>query len=257
MTKTTTRPSASGDDRVSSLSSSVGPGDEELLAFALRVWSYKQWEIVSLMVHFGDRLGLYRALEDAGPMSAPELATATGLHERWVLEWLRGQAAAGLLEYSDGDYFELSPAGAAVLADEEGSLMFAGGAFGAPFEPEVIDELAEAFRSGVGLSYDRLGPNAVHRTERMLGPWARLALVPRIIPALEGVGPKLEAGARVADVGCGAGVALLAMAIAYPASKFYGFDLSEHAIASARQRMSGAGVTNVTLHHLRAEDLPA
>lgn len=257
MTKTTTSPSASEDEHVTSLSTSPRPGDEELLAFALRVWSYKQGEIVSLMVHFGDRLGLYRALVDGGPMTAAELATATGLHERWVLEWLRGQAAAGLLEYHDGDSFELSPSGAAVLADEEGSLMFAAGAFGAPFEPDVIDALAEAFRSGVGLPYDRLGPNAVHRTERMLGPWARLALVPRIIPALEGVGPKLEAGARVADVGCGAGVALLAMAIAYPGSEFYGFDLSEHAIARARQRMSEAGVTNVTLHQLRAEDLPA
>jgi len=162
MTKTTTSPSASGDERGTSLSTSPRPGDEELLAFALRVWSYKQGEIVSLMVHFGDRLGLYRALVDAGPTTAAELATVTGLHERWVLEWLRGQAAAGLLEYSDGDHFELGPAGAAVLADEKGSLMFAAGAFGEPFEPDVIDALAEAFRSGVGLPYDRLGPNAVH-----------------------------------------------------------------------------------------------
>jgi len=257
MRKATTNLNSPEGESVTRLPTFHRHGDEELLAFALRVLSYKQGEIVSLMVHFGDRLGLYRALVDAGPMTAAELATATGLHERWVLEWLRGQAAAGLLEYSDGDYFKLSPSGAAVLADEEGSLMFAAGAFGPPFEPDVIDALAEAFRSGVGLPYDRLGPNAVHRTERMLGPWARLALVARIIPALEGVGPKLEAGARVADVGCGAGVALLAMAIAYPGSEFYGFDLSEHAILRARQRMSEAGVTNVTLHQLRAEDLPA
>ncbi len=257
MKKTTTNLTPPEGEPVTRLPTFPRPDNEELLAFALRVWSYKQGEIVSLMVHFGDRLGLYRALVDAGPMTAAELATATGLHERWVLEWLRGQAAAGLLEYSDGDYFKLSPSGAAVLADEEGSLMFAAGAFGPPFEPDVIDALAEAFRSGVGLPYDRLGPNAVHRTERMLGPWARLALVARIIPALKGVGPKLEAGARVADVGCGAGVTLLAMAIAYPGSEFYGFDLSEHAILRARQRMSEAGVTNVTLHQLRAEDLPA
>lgn len=230
-------------------------GDEELLAFALRVWNYKQGEIVSLMIHFGDRLGLYRALIGVGSVTAGELASVTGLQERWVLEWLRGQAAAGLLEYHDNDRFELDACGAAVLADEEHSLMFAAGAFGAPLELDVIDGLAEAFRSGVGLPYDRLGPNAVHRTERMLGPWARLALVPHIIPALEGVGPKLEAGARVADVGCGAGVALLAMAVAYPDSEFYGFDLSEHAISRARQRMNEAGVTNVTLHQARAEDL--
>ena len=50
------------------------------------------------MIHIGDRLGLYRALTGAGPVSAAQLAEKTGLNERWLLEWLRGQAAARLLE---------------------------------------------------------------------------------------------------------------------------------------------------------------
>jgi 2-polyprenyl-3-methyl-5-hydroxy-6-metoxy-1,4-benzoquinol methylase len=229
----------------------------EVGAFALSVWGYKEGEVVSLMIHLGDRLGLYRALDGAGPVTAAELAARTGLQERWLLEWLRGQAAARLLESTDGERFELTPVGAAVLADEEGSLAFAAGAFEGGRSPEFVDDLADAFRTGVGLSYDRLGPSAAHQTERSLGPWARLALVPLIVPALEGVAAKLSSGARVADVGCGAGVALLALAGAYPASTFVGYDLSTHAIERARKKVAEAGLSNVTLEQLRAEDVPA
>ena len=98
---------------------------DALKRFSFSVWSYKQGEMVSLMIHIGDRLGLYRALNGAGPVTAAELAARTGLQERWLFEWLRGQTAARLLDYHDPDRFELTPVGAAVLADESGSLAFA------------------------------------------------------------------------------------------------------------------------------------
>ena len=257
MKKTTTNLTLPEGQPVTRFPTFPRPDDEELLTFVLRVWSYKQGEIVSLMIHFDGHLGLYRALVGVSSVTAGELITVTGLQECWVLEWLRGQATAGLLGYDDNDRFELYSCTAALLADEEHSLVFAVGAFGVPFESDVTDDgLAEAFRSGVGLPYDRLSPNAIHRSEHMLGPWARLALVPHIIiPTIEGVEPKLEAGARVVDVACGAGVVLLAMAVAYPAFGFYRFDPSEHAISRVRQRMNEAGVTNVTLHQASAEDL--
>ncbi len=230
---------------------------DEVGAYSFKVWGYKQGELVSLMIHLGDRLGLYRALDGAGPLDAAGLASKTGLQERWLLEWLRNQAAAGLLEYRGDAGFELTAVGSAVLADEEGSLSFAGGAFTEPSSPDVVGRLAEAFRTGIGLSYQELGPTAAHRTERMLGPWARLALVPTILPALDGVAAKLEAGARVADVGCGAGVALLAMAGAYPRSEFHGYDPSAHAIERAREKATQAGIDNVVLHVADGSSLPA
>ena len=225
--------------------------------FALRVWQYKQGELVSLMVHLGDRLGLYRVMAGAGPMTAEAVAHRAGAQPRWVLEWLRGQAAAGLIQCdSEATRFELTPEGAAVLAREEDSLAFAAGAFsGAAATPEVVDALAEAFRTGRGLTYDQQGPTAAHQTERMLAPWARIALVPRIIPALDGVGAKLERGARVADVGCGAGVAVRALARAYPASTFEGTDMSELAIDRARQAAAEEGLDNAVFTVARAEDL--
>jgi len=229
---------------------------DELKRFSFSVWSYKQGEMVSLMIHIGDRLGLYRAMAGSGPMGAADLANKTGLQERWLLEWLRGQAAARLLDYHDPDQFELSAAGAAVLADEQDSLSFAAGAFAGQTPPETVDKLIDAFKTGIGLSYEDLGPNAAHRTERMLGPWTRQELVPKILPALEGVVEKLHAGAVAADVGCGGGVALLAMARAYPNSVFHGFDPSNHAIERCRQKVAELGLSNVELHVAGGEALP-
>lgn len=228
---------------------------ERVGRFALSVWQFKQGEMVSLMIHFGDRLGLYRAMAGAGPISAADLSDRTGLDERWLLEWLRSQAAASLIDTVDGSTFELGPEAACVLADEGESLFFAAGAFhGCSAPPEVVDRLAEAFRTGLGLSYDDLGPSAAHSVERMLAPWVRLALVPEIIPALSGVVDRLERGARVADVGCGAGTALVAMAERFPMSSFDGYDPSEHAIARARVNVSE--FNNVSLHAAPAAGLP-
>ena len=235
--------------------SAVDPDAVNLFAF--RVWSSKQGEMVSVLIHLGDRLGLYKALDGAGPMTPSDLAAATGLHERWVREWLRGNAAAELLATDDGESFTLSPEGAAVLARESDSLLFAAGAFSGPTDPAVVEGIADAFRTGIGLSYDKLGPSGAHRTERMLGPWARLALVPKIVPALDGLQERLEAGMLVADVGCGAGVALTTLASAFPRSTFHGYELSRHALDRAEARVREAGLTNVEVFHRRAEELPA
>lgn len=239
-----------------SQSESKLPDPKEVRAFSFNVWNYKKGEIVSLMIHIGDQLGLYRALDGAGPLTAKELASRTGLQERWLLEWLRGQAAADLLEYHEADRFELSAAGSLVLANEEDSLAFAAGAFAAPMGPDIAERLVDAFRTGIGLSYQDLGPNAAHRTERMLGPWVRQALVPHIIPALGGVDEKLRAGGRAADIGCGGGLALLAMAEAYPNSEFHGYDPSSHAIDRAQAKVDEQGLANVRLQVASGEELP-
>lgn len=240
--------STSGSERI------VDP--DALKRYSFSVWNFKMGEMVSLMIHIGDRLGLYKALDGEGPMTAQDLAARTGLKERWLLEWLRGQAAARLLNYHDGDRFELSAEGSQVLADEELSLSFAAGAFSGQTPPETVDKLVDAFRTGIGLSYQDLGPNAAHRTERMLGPWTRQELVPNILPALDGVKDKLDAGAVAADVGCGGGVALMAMAAAFPNSEFHGFDPSQHAIDRCQEKVKEQGLDNVRLFVSGGESLP-
>jgi hypothetical protein len=231
------------------------PSTDDIVGVALKVWNYKMGEQVALLVHLGDELGLYRAMQGAGPLTSAELAERTGLAERLVREWLRANGAAELLVAdADGERFELTDAAAAVLADEDGSEWFAAGAFSKPFAPEVVDGMANAFRTGVGLPYDAFGAAGAHSTARSLGPWVRAALVPRLLPRLDGVVDKLEAGARVADVGCGGGVALEALARAFPRSRFAGFDPSHHACHDARVRTHG--LDNVQIHETPADDLP-
>ncbi|HIM66410.1 MAG TPA: class I SAM-dependent methyltransferase [Acidimicrobiia bacterium] len=228
--------------------------DPDLLGmYTFATWGYKQGEMVSLMIHLGHRLGIYEVLDGAGPVTAADLAERTGLHGRWLLEWLRGQAAARLLVSEDGEAFLLEPEAAAVLA-RPGERSYAAGVFSNIRPPEVVDALADAFRTGIGVTYDGQGEGAAHQTDAMLGPMARALMVPVIVPALEGVAEKLTAGARVVDVGCGAGTVLGLLAEAFPASTYVGYDPSHHAVDLAVERLSG--FDNVEVLARFGEELP-
>ena len=211
--------------------------------------------LVSAMIYLGDRLGLYQALNGAGAVTSEELARKTGLHERWIREWLHGQAAANLIDYKGEGRFALSLETAVVLADES-SPLFLGGAFCAiPQQMAVLNLLPESFKSGVGLTYDQMGPEVNRGVERLLAPWFRTQLVPSALPKLDGVVAKLHAGAKVADIGCGSGVALIEMAKAYPRSQFHGYDIAKIPLARAAENAKSAGVKNVILHDAGADPL--
>ena len=233
------------------------PDPDAVKRFSFNVWTYKMGEQVALMIHLGDRLGLYRALHGAGPQTSDQVAERAGLDERFVREWLLGQAAAKLLERHDDGRFEMSDVQAAVLADEDGSLSFAIGAFRGGTDPSGVDALVEAFRTGRGVTYEQQGTAAAAGLARMTGPWSRLALTSVILPALDGVVAKLEAGATVIDVGCGAGVTATTLAATFPASRCIGYDPSSIAIEMARTRAADAGLDNVDFVAAPAADLPA
>ena len=226
---------------------------DRLGRYTLATWGFKQGEVVSLMIHLGHRLGLYEALDGAGPVTASELAAATGYHERWLLEWLRGQAAARLLVSDDGEVFELEAEAAEVLA-RSGSRSFAAGAFAVLRPAAVVDGIAESFTTGRGLDYDGLGEDSAQHVEGMLGPMTRALLLPVVIPGLDGVADKLAAGGTVIDVGCGGGLVIEMLADAFPASRFVGYDPSERAIEMASERLVGRD--NVELHTKGGEELP-
>jgi 2-polyprenyl-3-methyl-5-hydroxy-6-metoxy-1,4-benzoquinol methylase len=229
---------------------------EALKEYAKRVFGALGGAMTSTMIFLGDRLGLYRALADAGAVTSAELAERTGLHERWLREWLHQQGAAGILEYRGEGRFALSAEGIAVLADEQHPAFGAGFFSHLPQTLGVAEQLPEAFRTGLGLPYDAFGPEGARGIERGLAPWFRALLVPMVLPQIEGLVPALEAGVRAADVGCGAGVALIEMAKAFPESEFHGYDISEFALQRAEENRAAAAVKNVAFHHAEREPLP-
>ncbi|MBV8576980.1 MAG: methyltransferase domain-containing protein [Acetobacteraceae bacterium] len=194
-------------------------------------------------IWLGDELGLYRELAGTGPQQADSVAARTGCNARLVREWLDAQAAGGLVAYDPAtDTYELSPEAALVLADE-GSPVFvarAMNALGSMFLD--VQKVAAAFRSNGALAWAEHHPCLFCGTEWFFRTGYRVYLTTQWIPALDGVEMKLRAGARVADVGCGHGASVVAMAAAYPNSTFYGFDFHPPSVETARQRAAEAGV---------------
>jgi 2-polyprenyl-3-methyl-5-hydroxy-6-metoxy-1,4-benzoquinol methylase len=206
----------------------------------------------------GDRLGLYKAMADGAPVTSADLATKTGLHERYVREWLAAQAASGYIDYdSNTNSFSLSPEQAMTFA-EEGSPAFFAGAFDI-VQATYLDEpkVAEAFRTGKGVGWHDHSKCLFAGTERFFRPGYNANLVSNWIPALEGIEDKLRAGATVADVGCGHGASTIVMAKAYPNSKFFGFDYHLPSIERATALAKEAGVQDrIRFAQATAKDFP-
>ena len=195
------------------------------------------------MIVIGDKLGLYKALAEAGPLTSAELATRTETAERYVREWLAAQAAAGYVEYQpETGTYAMTAEQAQALADEK-SPAFVAGAFeviASMFKDEP--KISEAFRSGRGVGWHEHSPCLFRGTERFFRAGYAAHLVPEWLPALDGVCEKLERGARVADVGCGHGASTIVMARAFPNSTFTGFDYHEPSVEHAREAAREAGV---------------
>ncbi|HYI35112.1 MAG TPA: class I SAM-dependent methyltransferase [Thermoleophilaceae bacterium] len=194
-------------------------------------------QISAPLTLLGGRLGLYRAMAHAGPLTAQDIADRTDCDERMVREWLANQTAGGYVTHdAAADRYELPNEHAMALADED-SPAYVMGAFdlmASIWADE--DKLAEAFRTGDGLGWHEHDHRLFSGTERFFRPGYRAHLTTEWIPALDGMEDKLEQGASVADVGCGHGASTIIMAEAYPRSTFVGFDYHEDSLKSARDR---------------------
>jgi SAM-dependent methyltransferase len=214
--------------------------------------------VSAVLIDIGDKLGLYRAMAGAGPLTPAELAERTGTNERYVREWLSNQAADGYVSYDAATRrFELPPEQALALA-EEGSPVFVPGAFqimASLFRDEA--KLLEAFRTGNGVGWHEHDAELFTGTERFFRPGYNANLVSAWIPALDGMESKLRGGGRVADVGCGLGASTILLAQGYPNSQFVGFDYHARSIELARERAAEAGVTDrVTFEVASAKEFP-
>ena len=238
------------------------PDTDALKLYSFQVFSKLEGAVTAGMIHLGDQLGLYAAMNDAGqPVSSADLAERTGLHERWVREWAHNQAAAKLITIDAEHRFGLTPEAAAVLATPEHPYYGMGMFHRLPQTMQALEHVRDSFRTGIGNDYDSHGPQGAVGIERSFEPWSNANLLPVVLPALAGVVDRLRVGASVVDVGCGAGSAVLLMAAAFPKSTFRGYDISQYALARAAekldQKLDGGGLTNASFHDPREAPMPA
>lgn len=207
--------------------------------------------------YIGDRLGLFKAMAGAGPMTSAELAKKTKLNERYVREWLRSMVAS---EYIESDpkagTYHMTEEQAFVLANED-SPMFVGGAlqFTAPSICNV-QKITEAFRHGGGISYSDMDREIHHAIERLFRPGYLNFLSKEWLGSVPGLLARLEKGAAVADIGCGRGQSTMTMAKSFPKSTIMGIDYHKPSIEHARKLATEAGIKNVEFVQAPAHDLP-
>jgi 2-polyprenyl-3-methyl-5-hydroxy-6-metoxy-1,4-benzoquinol methylase len=210
------------------------------------------------LAYIGDRLGLFRLLAAGTPMTSAQIAERAGLNERYVREWAATMAAAGYLEYRPADAtFRMSVEQALVLAREDNTFFT-----GAAFQYAVacyrqIGPLTEAFRNGGGVAFADFGPEIAEAIERLFHAGYEAWVTGQWIPAVPELQAKLEAGAEVAEVGCGGGQCIVPVAAAYANSRFTGYDVDAGSIARARAKAASAGVDKrLGFEKIAAENIP-
>ena len=223
--------------------SAMGIDEAKLEAFMGQAVSDMSAIISAPLMVIGEKLGLYKAMAHAGPLTAGEVAERSGAAERYVREWLGNQAAGGYVTYDPGsDSYTLPDEHALALADEDSPFYILGvyDSIASLYADE--DQILEAFRSGKGMGWHEHDHRLFRGTERFFRPGYRAHLVAEWIPALDGVQKKLERGAKVADVGCGHGASTIIMAEAFPNSEFFGFDYHAPSIERAHEAAKEAAV---------------
>jgi 2-polyprenyl-3-methyl-5-hydroxy-6-metoxy-1,4-benzoquinol methylase len=212
----------------------------------------------SALVYVGQKLGLFKAMAEAGPVTAAELAQKTSTNERYIREWLINQAASGYVEYdSQAQRYSLSPEQAVAMTDESSPFFVGGGFHVIKAMTHAVSRIEDHFRSGGGILWGDHDPDLFVGVERFFRPGYAAYLVASWIPALTGIEAKLKAGGKVADVGCGHGSSTIIMAQAYPNSRFWGFDNHAKSIETATERAKDAGVSDrVTFAVSNASEVP-
>ncbi len=210
------------------------------------------------LVILGERLGLYKALAEIGPATSAELAERTQLSERYEREWLSAQAAAGYVNYEPvTNRFYMAPEQIMALADED-SPVYVASAFQLTASL-YLDEpkIAEAFKTGQGVGWHEHSQCLFCGVEQFFRTGYRAHLIQEWLPALDGVVERLQAGAKVADIGCGHGASTIIMAKAFPNSRFVGLDYHQASIERAREAARDeGGPANLSFEIASAKDSP-
>jgi SAM-dependent methyltransferase len=212
-------------------------------AFGGRLMGILSGSLLSAMIDIGHRTGLFVAAAE-GPATSEELAARAGLVERYVREWLGAMVTGGIIDYDAAtDTYVLPAEHAAMLTGPTGMGPIAAAN---TVLAKHVGQVVRVFQEGGGVPFAAYAPEFTDALDAMGRGVFDTMLVADYLPLVPGLTEKLAAGARVADVACGTGHALVVLAREFPASTFVGYDLNEHAIARARAEATGAGLTNVS-----------
>lgn len=216
--------------------------------------------MASALVYIGDRNGLFKAMDGAGAVTPEDLAARTRQAPRYLREWLSAMACAGYVEYDrDSGTFTLPPEQAFCLANPDSPVFFSGLFEMLPTWFANAGKVAEAFKTGTGVPQHEYGEEFWRGFERFTRAQFLNHLTQHWIPAVDGLEGKLEAGARVADIGCGNGQAILIMAQTYPRTEFVGYDNYALAVENAQRRATKSGLSGRVRYELHdvVQGIPA
>jgi SAM-dependent methyltransferase len=223
--------------------------------FARKVFGLYTSGVLTLLVEIGYRTGLFETMAQ-GPGTSQEIADRAGLNERYVREWLAAMATGGLVEYDSTSRTFTLPAEHAVCLTGTSSRNLAAASQYLPMLAKRLPKVTACFRTGGGVPYAEFRPDF---TEAMDASWRLLydgLLIKGFLPVAKGLPERLEAGIRVADIGCGTGHAINVMAREYPRSTFIGYDLSQEAISRAAAEARDLGLSNARFEVLDVTQLP-
>lgn len=217
---------------------------DKLMSFVFRAVDEVGATLNAALVVLGDKLGYYQTMADRGPVTPAGLAEATDTGEHYAREWLNAQAAGGFVAYDPGTGQYTLPPEQVVAFTDESSPAYLPGLFQIALGTVAdSDRIVAAARDGAGVGWHEHNADVHHGCERFFRPGYNAHLVAEWLPAV-GVVEKLQAGARVADIGCGHGSSTVLMAQAFPNSTFVGSDYHPASIEVARQRAAEAGVSD-------------
>ncbi len=237
---------------------SLDINEDKMHAFLGKVVGDFGASLSTVLGYIGQKLGLYEALADSDGMTPAELAEKTGTTERYVREWLVNQAAGEYVHYDAATgKFSMLPEQAVALTDENSPFYVGGGFFVIKAMANAQPRIQDAFVNGGGMLWGEHDSDLFVGTEKFFRPGYTAHLVNEWIPAMTGIKEKLEAGAKVADVGCGHGASTIIMAKAFPNSQFYGYDNHDASIATAKKKADAEGLSDrVHFSVASASDFP-
>jgi SAM-dependent methyltransferase len=226
-------------------------------AFTLLMVRHLEGAAVSIMIEVGRRVGLFEAMATMGAVTSAEIAEKTGLSERYIREWLAAMVCGGIVEYAAGERTYRLPRehAAGLTGSSTRNLTTLAEMFA--LMNRVIPDVSEAFRTGEGVPYRAYQPDFTGLMDRRSRPRFDELLFSTYLAKPEGLIPRLEAGIRVADVGCGTGYCIALMARRFPKSTFVGYDLSQEGIAEARATARGLDNASFVVQDIARLEAPA